>query len=134
MATPLTNIFGDEISVSPQANRIQRTFHGFTGANGITSMHHGSRGRTVIVSGRLRASGNNYQAARENLEDIVSDIEQYRSIDRNAADYSFMGTTYENCLFNRLTLIPSGKHGKIFHYNSEGQVYADFAIEMIELT
>jgi len=123
VATALTDIFGDEICVYAQPRQVDRQYVGFPGANGLVGMHMGSRGRQLVITGRLREDGANYQAARTALQAIIDEIEEY--LNAELADYSFMGDTYEKVVFDRFNLLPDGK-GKLFFMNSAGEVFVDF--------
>ncbi len=83
----LTTIFGSDITVTVQPRKADRQFVGFSGANGMTSMNLGTRGRQITVTGRLYAAGANYNAARANLQAVIDAIESYQSA--LAADYTY---------------------------------------------
>ena len=123
MATAFTTIFGDEIIVSAQPRRAQKQRTGFPGAHGLVGMHMGTRGRPMVITGRLRETGTDYSDARSTLQTTINDIEEYLLAD--AADYTFKGETYSNVEFDKLQLVPDSK-GKIFHFNSVGEVFVDF--------
>jgi hypothetical protein len=123
MATALTTIFGDEICVYAQPRQVDRRYVGFPGANGLVGMHMGSRGRQLVITGRLREQGSNYINARKTLQETIDEIEGY--LNKDSADYSFMGDTYEDVVFDRFNLLPDGK-GKLFFMNSAGDVFVDF--------
>ena len=123
MATALTTVFGDEIKVIVQPRQADRQYTGYPGAHGLTGMRMGTRGRQIVVTGRLASSGANYNAARSDLQDVIDDIEAYLNTD--AADYSFAGTTYQDVVFDNFQLIPD-RWGKAIHWTSEGYATADF--------
>ncbi len=123
MAVDFTTIFGNEIIVSAQPRRAQKQHTGFPGAHGLVGMHMGTRGRPLVVTGRLRESGTDYSDARSKLQTEIETIEVYLWAD--AADYTFKGDTYSNVEFDNFRLVPDSK-GKIFHFNSVGEVFADF--------
>ena len=129
MSTALTNIFGVEIKVVAQPRQLDRQYVGFAGAGGVTSMNLGTRGRQLIVSGRLRASGGSYSAARGNLQDKIDDIEAYLTAE--AAGYTYEGETYKNVVFDRLTLVE--RQGRYIHYTSAGEATADFVCFLRQL-
>jgi len=118
----LTTIFGSEIRVSPQPRLPIRQYAHFVGSHGLTAMHLGSGGYAIIVTGRLRASGASYAAARANMAAAIAAIESYNFAD--AADYTFGNDTYYNVLFEQFQLVPDGQ-GKIYHLSS-GYVFVDF--------
>ena len=118
----LTSIFGSEIVVSPQPRDIDREYTGFPGGHGVTAMHLGSRGYRFIITGRLRATGISYNAARITLGTAIRTIEQILFAD--AAIYTFRGETYYYIVFDKFELIP-GRDGKVFHRTSSC-VTADF--------
>ena len=130
MATSLTTIFGSEIKVYAQPRNADRQYVGFAGADGLVSMLMGTRGRQIVVTGRLAASGANYNAARTSLQAVIDGIESYLSIE--AADYSFAGTTYSDVVFDRFQLVPDNS-GKVFHWTAAGYVIADFVCFMRSL-
>jgi hypothetical protein len=123
MSTNLTTIFGDEICVYAQPRQVDRQYVGWPGCNGLVGMHMGSRGRQIIITGRLRESGADYQTVRTALQSTIDEIEGYLDADR--ADYSYKGETYEDVVFDRLNLLPDGR-GKLFFMNSAGEVFVDF--------
>lgn len=130
MATDLTTIFGSEIKVFPQPNTPSKQRSGIAGTHGMLSMFLGSRGRTIIVTGRIATTGANYAAARANCQAIIDDIESRTWL--SADTYTFMGETYSNTEFDRIQLIPD-RDGKVFHYNSEGYVFVDFICYLTQL-
>jgi len=123
MAVDFITIFGNEINLYAQPRQADRQYTGFPGAHGLVAMHMGTRGRQLVITGRLRATGSSYSAARSNLQEIIDEIEAYQWAD--AADYTFKGETYGNVVFDRFNLVPDGQ-GKAFFMNSIGEVFADF--------
>jgi len=123
MAIDFTTIFGNEIKLYAQPRQGDRQYVGFPGAEGLVGMQMGTRGRQLVITGRLRAAGSDYSDARSNLQVIIDDIEEYQWSE--AADYTFKGETYSYVVFDRFNLIPDGE-GKLFHFNSVGEVFADF--------
>jgi hypothetical protein len=130
MATNLTSIFGEEITVHARPSVPQRQFAGFPGADGLVSMHLGMRGREIVITGRLRVSGNTYQIARQNMQDEIDAIQAYCGIDTEATNYSYMGETYNDVVFGPLQLIPDG-NGKVFHYTAEKKMIVNFMIILV---
>ncbi len=123
MATNLTSIFGYEIVVAPQPRLHDRQYSGFPGAHGLAGMNMGSRGRVVVISGRLAYTGDDYTAARTALQAEINTLDSY--MNNGSAAYSFEGETYSNLVFEKIELKP-GRHGKVFHYTADGYVFADF--------
>ena len=123
MAIDLATIFGSEINVGFQPRVVDRQYSGFAGAHGLTAMHLGSRGHTITITGKLRASGANYTEARSTLGTMISVIEVYQNL--TAADYIFMGNSFSSIVVERFQLI-GGQNGKAFHFNSAGQVTCRF--------
>ena len=123
MATALTTIFGSEIKVYRQSRQAERQYVGFAGAHGVTVMHMGTRGRQLVITGRLASSGANYSAARTNCQAVIDSIEAY--LNEGSASYSFEGTTFNNVVFDRFELVP-GFDGKAFHWTNTGYVTVDF--------
>lgn len=118
MATDLTTIFGSEIKVFCQPRQAARQYVGFPGVNGVVTTHLGTRGRQLVINGRLRAT------TRLLLATAIAAIESYLWAD--AADYSFAGETYSHVVFDiPIRLIPDNA-GKAFHFTSEGWVTCDF--------
>ena len=127
MATDLTTIFGSEIKVAAQPRRAEKQYAGFPGAHGLVGMDLGTRGRRMTVTGRLRASGSDYDDARGNLQTTIDTIEAY--LWAEAADYTFKGETYNNVVFDKLELLVDNK-GTVFHLTSDGKVTVDFVCLM----
>lgn len=123
MATDLTTIFGNEIKVYAQPRQAERQYVGLPGVHGLLSMHMGTRGRQLVITGRLAAAGESYAAARTSLQAVIDDIESY--LWATAADYSFAGTTYEYVVYDKFQLVPDGG-GKVFHWTADGYAIADF--------
>jgi hypothetical protein len=111
----LNNIFGYEIKVYRQPRLAENQMTGFPGAHGVTAMNLGTRGSPITITGRLSATGANYDASRVNLQAWIDDIESYLSIP--AADYSFRGQIFNNVQFLRFELVPDGQ-GLAFHFTS----------------
>jgi len=125
MATALTTIFGDEIKVYAQPRNIDRQYVGFPGANGVVSMHLGTRGRQIVVTGTIYGDGANYAAARTACQVKINAIESYFYPDVQVDSYSFMGETFYNAVFDKFQLIPDSE-GKVFHYTVAGYVIVSF--------
>jgi hypothetical protein len=124
MATALTAIFGQEIRVTSQPRRIDRQYAAFAGAHGLTGLHLGSRGYQVIITGRAAASGASYPVARSNLwTNWLEPIQNY--LYAYPADYSHMGESYSNMVFDSFQLIRDSQ-GKAVHYTAAGYAIADF--------
>lgn len=117
MATALTAIFGNEIKVFCQPRQAARQYVGFPGVHGVVATHLGTRGRQLVINGRLRA------ATRPLLATAIAAIESYLWAD--AADYTFAGETYSHVVFDRFRLVPDNT-GKAFHFTSEDWVTCDF--------
>ena len=133
MATDLTTIFGNEIRVGAQPRDFDRQYAALAGAHGLLSMHMGTRGRRVFISGTLASSGAGYAAARANLQEVIDAIEQtYTWPGVAAADYSFMGETYYSAVFDMFELTPDNK-GMFFHWTNEGYVTCDFVCLLRQL-
>jgi len=124
MSTALTTIFGTEIKAALQPRVHHRLYAGFPGAHGLTDMKMGTRGAPLAIAGRLAASGANYQAARVALQVIIDNIDA-SYIEAEADDYTYMGSTYYDMVFDRFELIPD-RNGKYFHYTTAGYCFCDF--------
>lgn len=126
MATALTAILGNEIKVGLQPRAAERQYVGFPGGHGLVAMHMGSRGFSLIVTGKLRATGASYSVARTLLVAAIEAIGQYLWL--GAADYSYAGTTYYNVLFERFELVPNST-GKYFYF-TDSYVVCDFVCRL----
>lgn len=124
------DIFGNEIKVVAQPRASDRRHTAFAGAHGLTTMNLGTRGRQIVIRGRIATSGANYAAARANAEAAVAAIEAYQWTD--GGDYTYMGQTFYNCIFGLFQLITDGR-GRTYHYTSEGYVTVDFIAYIREL-
>lgn len=125
MAIDLTTIFGTEINVYAQPVRAVRQYAGFPGAHGLTSMHLGTRGYPIIVSGKIATAGIDYAAARLACQAAIDSIEVYMLPGVGPLDYSFFGVVFFNAVFEEFRLVPDNR-GKVFHWTYEGYVTADF--------
>ena len=125
MVTALTDIFGDEIIVADGSCQVDREYSGFAGADGLVSMHLGSRGSDSAVAGIVRGTGESYAAARANARLQMLDIEDTVSLD--ADDYTFGEDTFENVVWDSVKKIPDA-NGKIYQLNSKGEVIVRFII------
>lgn len=131
MATDITTIFGSNIKAYAQPFNIDRSYVGLPGANGLLSMHHGCRGRQIVVTGRMGAYGANYTIARANLQVVIDTIETLLYPGVAAADFSYFGYTWRNCVFDQFRLIP-GPDGKVFHYTAGSYAVCDFIAHIRE--
>lgn len=125
MATDLTSIFGSELIVASQGKESDREFSGYAGSDGLTSMHLGSRGNAVIIRGIVRGTGAGYDTARADAAAKLAAIEDY--FITGALDYSFKGETYLSVVWYKLEKIPDAA-GKVFHFNSKGEVLVNFLV------
>jgi hypothetical protein len=130
MSTALTSIFGNEISVGVSPRNCQKQHYGFAGGHGITEMILGSRGWGFIVTGRLRATGVSYAAARATLITAIAAIEVWQWA--GYTDFTFGSDTYQNCSMASLEIL-RGSNGKMFHWSSSGYVFCDFVAQFIGL-
>lgn len=129
MSTALTSVFGLEIKVAVVPRTSQRSYTGYPGAHGLTSMALGSRGYGLIVTGRLRASGVSYAAARLTLESAIAAIESLQWSE--PVDYIYGSSTYYNVVLERFDIIPS-PDGKSFRMTNS-YVICDFRAVMRSL-
>jgi len=118
----LNNLFGFEIKAHRQPRIAEIQFVGYPGAHGVTSMHLGTRGSPFVISGRLSATGSDYNHSRANLDAWIAQLESL--LWAEAADYTYRGQTFQNLQFIRLELIPDGQ-GKVYHFTST-DVLVDF--------
>lgn len=120
----LTSIFGNELKVYFQPRLIERQYTSFPGAHGLLSLFMGTRGRKLVITGRLRVEDDNYDDGREALQAIIDAIEEHCYTEHPDVVYTYKGAYYSNVVFDRFNLVPDG-HGKVFHFSSE-YVFADF--------
>jgi len=113
----LNTIFGSELKVGLQPRNADRQYVGFPGAHGVTSMHLGTRGRQLVITGTIRT------ATRALCQAAVNAIELYTWAD--AADYTYKGEIYSNIVFGPFRLIPD--RGKFFHFTA-GSVFCQFVM------
>jgi len=123
MATSLTSVFGDEITVYSQNRKADRQYSGFAGAHGLTSMLLGSRGYAIIVNGIVRGTGGSYSTARADAASTLANIEA--CLWAGATDYRFQGETFYNVVWDRIERIPDSK-GRVFRYTAGGEVVVNF--------
>ena len=128
MSTALTSVFGSEIKVAVVPRTSQRTYTGYPGAHGLTTMALGSRGYGLIITGRLRATGASYAAARLTLESSIATIESLQWSD--PVDYTYGSSTYYSVVMERFDIIPSS--GKAFRMTKD-YVVCDFRAVMRSL-
>ncbi|HIJ66815.1 MAG TPA: hypothetical protein HPP51_00830 [Planctomycetes bacterium] len=130
MATDLTTIFGSSINVTVQPREVDRRNAAYPGADGLTSMCMGTRGRAITVGGLLSASGANYNTARSSLQTIIDGIEAY--LDNSAAQYTFKGQTFSNTVFEQFRIVPAGD-GKSISWTASGYCVCRFVATLREL-
>lgn len=123
MSIALSTVFGSEINVVVQPRDTERSYNGFPGAHGVTTMFLGSRGRRIQVQGRIACSGANYAAARTNCQQAIDAIEAYEWAP--ATDYTWGTCIYYAVVWEPLRLI-TGDKGKAFHWVAAGYCYVDF--------
>jgi len=93
-------------------------------------MNLGTRGRLILVTGRLSAAGITYNIARANLQAAIDAIETYQNAP--AADYTYRGQTFYSVIFGEFKLIP-GSSGKSIHYTAAGNAAVNFSHLLLEL-
>lgn len=123
MAVALTTVFGSNICVYQQPVRSVRQYAGFAGAHGLAGMHLGTRGRQLVVSGRLAVYGASYSVARAAMQTAVNAIEAFLLAE--PADYSFAGVTYYAVVYDKFELAPDGS-GKVFHWAAGNRMICRF--------
>lgn len=107
-----------EITVDPQPYRMQRQYHGFAGANGLTALAMGSRGRVAVVTGVLRA------ASRALLANVRVGVEDLQLL--GAADYTWLGEAFPSAVWEDFRLVP--ERGRIVHRVADGTYRMKFQI------
>jgi len=125
MSFSLVTIFGPEIKVYSTALIVDRQYTGFPGANGLTAMWLGTRGRHVIITGRLRGTGSTYALARAAVAAGIANIETW--LNWGADTYTFFYEVYYNLILEKFDIVPDGQ-GKAFHLNANGSVTVDFVV------
>ena len=110
------------IKVFTQPRLAEIQFVGFPGAHGVAAMNLGTRGKPLLMTGRLYYSGNSYDTSRAGLDAMLAGIEALLWAD--AADYTYHGKTYENVQFTHFELVPDGE-GKAYHMTSSS-VFVNF--------
>jgi hypothetical protein len=131
MSIDLTTIFGTEISVTTLQANSERTYDAFPGANGVTSMHMGRRGATLVISGTMRSPSNQtYDQARAYLVNLCQYIiDTWDGADET--DITYRGVTMQSAIMDALPdgfqLIPD-QHGRMISWNAAlGQGTVRFA-------
>ena len=124
MSIALTTKFGYEIKVFTQPYLVEIQFVGFPGAHGVTGMNLGTRGKPLVITGKLRYAGSSYDNSRENLDAWIATIEALLWTD--AADYTYHGQIYEQVQFTHFELVPDGE-GKVYHMTASC-VFVNFII------
>jgi hypothetical protein len=126
----LTTVLGNELIVSSDPHQVDRQHTGFAGADGLTSMHLGTRGRAIIVTGTIRVAAPNYVTGRSNAENAIDAL---MALQFNAEiDYSFAGSYYYAVIFEKLVILTTPS-GKSFIRNSAGQMIVRFVYHLRSL-
>ena len=128
-AVNLANIFGNEINAVAQPRQADIQYNGIPGANGLLRMHLGTRGRPIIVTGRLRAYDTDYDDARAELQDIIDAIEARCYLGVAPIDVSWMGVTYQYVVFDKFEIIGERNFG----YTAGGYCVCNFRCVLREL-
>jgi len=130
MTFDLEEIFGEEIVVNDEPRQAEREFTGFSGASGMTSMFHGTRGKVITVSGIIRGSGLTYSSSRqiawlkfEKLESLMYE---------EAHDYTFKGQEFYDVVWNEIKKIPNSQGG-YYSFTSQKHVIVKFIMTGMEL-
>jgi hypothetical protein len=119
MSIAISSIFGTCIRTVVQPANIDRQYAGLPGANGVLSMHLGSRGRQLVVRGSLYTTGATYALARAAMFIYLSAIETWLSPDTLAVALTYFNEIYLDCVMDRFEIIPDGE-GKTFHWTRSG--------------
>ncbi len=123
MSVNLSTIFGPEINVVVQPRDVERSYSGYPGAHGVTTMFLGSRGRRIQISGRIVTNGVNYNLARVSCQTAINAIEAY--LWSPAHDYHWGNNVYYACVFDSFRLLGDA-NGKFFTWSVPGYVVANF--------
>jgi hypothetical protein len=124
MSYNIADIFGTCITGYAKTVDIDRQYAGLPGANGILSMHLGTRGRQIVVTGRLYTAGNTYALARAAMVIAIGAIEVWLFPGVPPVDLTYFNEIYYNCVMDEFRLIPDGR-GKLYHIVAGG-VAVDF--------
>lgn len=123
----LAEIFGSEIVVYADYRIVERQQSGFAGSAGITDINLGTRGYSIIIKGVIRASGEDYDSARQALnQKFNEDIEPLLSAE--ADTYNFGDDEYEQIIWEKINLVPDSE-GKVYHWNADGEMIAQFVAQ-----
>ncbi len=123
----LTSIFGTAITVTPHPRVSQKQRVGFPGAHGVIGIELGTRGRIILVSGQLRATGASFAVAYLAMLALISAIESYQSA--SSATYTYGSATFYNVDFGDFRLVKRGDRS--FRWTPTGLI-CDFEQELIE--
>lgn len=124
MATELSSILGNELIVGIVPPATQRTFTGYAGADGITSMNMGHRGYVVPIKGKIRVTGGSYAAARANADVVILNIAALQYW--NPGIYTHLGSSYYNAIFHGFR-VTSEK----YRFTNVGHMTVEFTINLI---
>jgi len=124
MAYELSNLLGNELNVGIVPPATQRTFTGYAGADGITSMNMGHRGYVIPINGKIRVTGATYQLARAAADAAILNIArlQYWA----PGIYTHAGSSYYNAIFHGFRVT-----GKKYRYTNVGYMIVEFTINLI---
>ena len=125
MSINLSTIFGPEINVVVQPRDVERSYSGFPGAHGVTTMFMGSRGRSIRITGRIATYGVNYAAARTACQAAIDAIEAY--LWAPAQDYHWGNNIYYAIVFDAFRIL-GDRNGKGFRWTRDGYCVADFVM------
>jgi len=123
MSIALSTVFGSEINVVVQPRDSERTYSGFPGAHGVTTMFLGTRGRRIQVSGRIACTGAGYAASRTNCQAAIDSIEMY--LWAGAIDYTWGTCVYYAVVWDEFRLV-GDSGGKFFRWTVPGYCIVDF--------
>lgn len=93
MTVSITTLFGSEIAVNTGYRVNQSQFVAYAGANGVTGMYLGTRGRLIIISGTLRYTAATFEQARYGL---ISAIDQIVATYTGIAEDTWTYGSYES--------------------------------------
>jgi hypothetical protein len=122
MSYSMVTVLGTQISVQTGWRKNQSQLSGYAGANGVTGMYLGTRGRPIIVTGIFRYTASTYAAARYGLILAVDAIiATYTGIAEDTWIYG--SESYANTVM--LSIEPIRNGNKTYHWNGS-QCYCQF--------
>jgi hypothetical protein len=131
MSYSMVTVLGSEISVHTGFRRNQAQLNGYAGANGVTGMYLGTRGRPIVVTGVFRYTAATYAAARYGLITAIDTlISTYTGIAEDTWIYGF--ESYANTVLLSIEIERGGNGDKVYHW-SGSQCWCRFVANFMQL-